>query len=165
MVGGVSVAGFLPGLGRGGMTHSLLVMEVLGGSEAIFAIGTPGPGVPAIGWMARCGVEEDGVETLGEVENSDSGEEAVVGEMASLVGRGLEATLEDESITMAEDDILYIGQMRWRRQVDTSAGHPTGARQNQSMITRELLHRQCCLGLRVLDQMAFIQDAVVPTDG
>ena len=32
MVGGVSVAGFLPGLGLGGITHSLEVMDILGGS-------------------------------------------------------------------------------------------------------------------------------------
>lgn len=39
-MGGVSVAGFLPGLGRGGITHSLDVMDIFGGSGAGFGLMT-----------------------------------------------------------------------------------------------------------------------------
>lgn len=97
------MAGFLPGFGRGGITHSLLVTEVLGGSTAVLVIWTPVP----TGLIAICGVE-DGVDTFDEGEKSEAGEEAVVGEMASLVGHGLVAMLEDKFRRTEEDAMLTL---------------------------------------------------------
>lgn len=96
------MAGFLPGFGRGGITHSLLVMEVLGGGTATLE--------PAlIGLIANCGVEDDGVDAFDDGEKSEPGEEAVAGdEMASLVGCGLVANLEAEFRTV-EDAMLKCG--------------------------------------------------------
>jgi hypothetical protein len=39
-VGGVSVAGFRPGLGRGGITHSRVVMDILGVGCAVGVVGS-----------------------------------------------------------------------------------------------------------------------------
>lgn len=68
------------------------------------AIWAPGP----TGFIAICGVEEDGVDTFDEEENSEVGDETVVGEMASLVGHGLVVILEGDFKRTAEDAMLDI---------------------------------------------------------
>lgn len=60
--------------------------------------------------MASCGIEEDGVDALGEEEVSAAGEEMAAErvEMVSLVGCGL----EDELKGILGDDILTAQQRR-----------------------------------------------------
>lgn len=104
MVGGVSVAGFLPGFGRGGMTHSLLVIEVLDswGSSVTVELAVPGCGSPPLaegliarGWLGTA----PGVIAVGD--NDEAGEEAAEsGAMATLACRGGGASAMAEGVGM-----------------------------------------------------------------
>ncbi|KAK5633551.1 hypothetical protein RRF57_009265 [Xylaria bambusicola] len=71
----------------------------------MLVIWTPAP----VGFIAICGVKEDGVDTFDdEGEKSEAGEEAVVGDIASLVGHGLVAVLELDLRRVA--DAISIAQ-------------------------------------------------------
>jgi hypothetical protein len=103
------VAGFLPGFGRGGITHSLLVMDVLeeGRFEAAM-LATCEP-VPT-GFIASGGVEDDEcVNTLDRGEASVAGEEAADGSgITSLVGCCFVTLFEDKLQGTAGDAMLSL---------------------------------------------------------
>ena len=90
------MAGFRPGFGRGGITHSLLVMEHLGGPEAASATAAM-----ALDWMAEVVaglmaicvavvVVEVGVDTQEPGDAAEGGDEAAeTGVIESCPGLGL----------------------------------------------------------------------------
>lgn len=89
------MAGLRPGFGLGGMTHSLLVMEVFGVmAETAMAAAATAWGPPT-GLMAR-GICAKGVADVAELgDAADAGDDAAeAGETASCSGRGLPVAAE-----------------------------------------------------------------------
>jgi len=83
------VAGLRPGFGLGGMTHSLLVMEVFGAMMVAIAAAATACG-PLRGLLARGSCDGGPVDVVEPGEAADAGEEAAeAGDMASCKGRGL----------------------------------------------------------------------------
>lgn len=111
MVGGVSVAGLRPGLGRGGMTHSLLVRD--NGAEDEVEVGEAAGGVWAgfihrEGWRVRIGLTSTlavGVVAAG----GDPALEAMLHEKRqSGFGRGLPVELSKLMLHRTGRHYLYV---------------------------------------------------------